>query len=165
MLVSFSFGNYKSFKDENKLSLVSEQTDPNNFYTRTSPFDYSVLKTAAVYGANASGKSKLFEAIDFMRSVVCPPRNGKKVPVFDYWKSEYAPFALSTGAVEKPSFFEMVFLMDNIQYRYGIELNADGIIEEWLYRKASERHRYCHARPWKTVLFIRKSARAISSRK
>ncbi len=136
MLVSFSFGNYKSFKDENKLSLVSEQTDPNNFYTRTSPFDYSVLKTAAVYGANASGKSKLFEAIDFMRSVVCPPRNGKKVPVFDYWKSEYAPFALSTGAVEKPSFFEMVFLMDNIQYRYGIELNADGIIEEWLYRKS-----------------------------
>lgn len=135
MLVSFSFGNYKSFKDENKLSLVSEQTDPNSFYTRTSPFDYSVLKTAAVYGANASGKSKLFEAIDFMRSVVCPPCNGKKVPVFDYWKSEHAPFALSTESVETPSFFEIVFLMDDIQYRYGIELNVDGIIEEWLYRK------------------------------
>lgn len=135
MLVSFSFGNYKSFKDENNLSLVADMTDTDQFYSVASPFEYSVLKTAAVYGANASGKSKLFEAIDFMRSVVCPPRNGKKVPVLDYWKGEYAPFLLSTDGVEKSSFFEAVFLMGEIQYRYGIELNSKGIIEEWLYRK------------------------------
>lgn len=135
MLVSFSFGNFKSFKDENKISLVTEQTDKNNFYSFTTPFEYSVLKTAAVYGANASGKSKLFEALDFMRSVVCPPRNGKTVPVFDYWKTEYSAFKLSTEATGKPSFFEAVFLIDEIQYRYGVELSGEGIIEEWLYRK------------------------------
>lgn len=135
MLVSFSFGNYKSFKDENKLSLVADMADEEKFYTISSPFDYSVLKTAAVYGANASGKSKLFEALDFMRSVVYPPRNGKKVPVFDYWKSEYAPFSLSTGVEGKSSFFEAIFLIGEIQYRYGIELDANHIIEEWLYRK------------------------------
>ena len=109
MLVSFSFGNYKSFKDENKISLVAEQTDKNSFYSFTTPFEYSVLKTAAVYGANASGKSKLFEALDFMRSVVCPPRNGKTVPVFDYWKTEYSAFKLSTEVTGKSSFFEAVF--------------------------------------------------------
>ena len=48
MLVSFSFGNYKSFKDENKISLVAELTDANNEYSVASPFEYSVLKTAAV---------------------------------------------------------------------------------------------------------------------
>lgn len=135
MLVSFSFRNFKSFKDENKISLVTEQSDEKNFYSFPSPFEYSVLKTAAVYGANASGKSKLFDALDFMRSVVCPPRNGKTVPVFDYWKTGYSAFKLSTEATGKSSFFEAVFLIDEIQYRYGVELNAEGIIEEWLYRK------------------------------
>lgn len=135
MLVSFSFGNFKSFKDENKISLVAEQTDENNFYSFASPFEYSVLKTAAVYGANASGKSKMFDALDFMRSVVCPPRNGKTVPVFDYWKTEYSAYKLSTETTEKPSFFEAVFLIGDIQYRYGVELSGEGIKEEWLYRK------------------------------
>ena len=69
MLVSFSFGNYKSFKDENNLSLVADMTDTDQFYSVASPFEYSVLKTVAVYGANASGKSKLFEAIDFMQVI------------------------------------------------------------------------------------------------
>ena len=117
MLVSFSFRNFKSFKDENKISLVTEQSDEKNFYSFPSPFEYSVLKTAAVYGANASGKSKLFDALDFMRSVVCPPRNGKTVPVFDYWKTGYSAFKLSTEATGKSSFFEAVFLIDEIQYR------------------------------------------------
>ena len=135
MLVSFSFGNYKCFREENRLSLVAEQADAGNFYAMNTPFEYQVLKTAVLYGANASGKSKLFDALGFMRSVVCPPRNGKNVPVLDYWKGEYAPFELSTESKAKSSFFEVVFLMDDIQYRYGIELNGNGIIEEWLYRK------------------------------
>ena len=135
MLVSFSFGNYKSFKDENKISLVAELTDANNEYSVASPFEYSVLKTAAVYGANASGKSKLFEALAFFRSVVCPPRNAQKIPSFDFWKDKYDPFRLSTKSTEEPSFFEVVFILNDIQYRYGIELNANGILEEWLYRK------------------------------
>ena len=135
MLVSFSFGNYKSFKDENTISLVAELTDANNEYSVASPFEYSVLKTAAVYGANASGKSKLFEALAFFRSVVCPPRNAQKIPSFDFWKGKYDPFRLSTKSTEEPSFFEVVFILNDIQYRYGIELNANGILEEWLYRK------------------------------
>ncbi len=135
MLVSFSFGNYKSFKDENTISLVAEIADANNEYSVSTPFEYSVLKTAAVYGANASGKSKLFDAMAFFRSVVRPPQNAKKIPVFDFWKNKYDTFRLSTKSVEKSSFFEVVFILDEIQYRYGLELNAKGILEEWLYRK------------------------------
>lgn len=134
MLVSFSFGNYKSFKDENKISLVAELADDNEYSTSTS-FEYSVLKTTAVYGANASGKSKLFDAIAFLRSVVYPPRNANKIPVFDFWKRLYDPFRLSTKSTEETSFFETVFILNDIQYRYGVELNANGILEEWLYRK------------------------------
>lgn len=121
--------------EENKLSLVAELADDNNEYSVTTPFNYSVLKTVAVYGANASGKSKLFDAVSFLRSLVCPPRNAKKIPVFDFWKGQYDSFRLSTRAAEDPSFFEAVFLLEDIQYRYGIELNSKGILEEWLYRK------------------------------
>lgn len=137
MLVSFSFKNFKSFKDENRISLVAEQADPENTYSIPSPFGYSVLKTSAIYGANASGKSKFFEAFNFMCDVVNPPRMGKKtsVPVFDFWKSKYDGFRLSTQSDKSTSFFEVVFLLGKIQYRYGIELDKDGIKEEWLYRK------------------------------
>ena len=135
MLVSFSFGNYKSFKDENQVSLLAELADEKFDYSIGTPFGYSVLKAAAVYGANASGKSKLFEALTFLRSVVCPPRNNKKIPVFGFWKNKYSAFELSTASKGRPSFFEVVFLMDDIQYRYGVELNAGGILDEWLYRK------------------------------
>ena len=92
MLVSFSFGNYKSFKDENQVSLLAELADEKFDYSIGTPFGYSVLKAAAVYGANASGKSKLFDALAFLRSVVCPPHNNKKIPVFGFWKNKYSAF-------------------------------------------------------------------------
>lgn len=135
MLVSFSFDNYKSFKDENKISFVAELTDAEHKYSVPTRFEYSVLKTTAIYGANASGKSKLFEAIAFLRNLVCPPHNANKIPVFDFWKSHYDAFRLSTQSAESPSFFEAVFILNDIQYRYGVELDASGIWEEWLYRK------------------------------
>ena len=135
MLVSFSFGNYKSFKDENSISFVAELADTKNEYSIPTRFEYSVLKATAVYGANASGKSKLFEAVAFLKSVVCPPYSSPKIPVFGFWKNGYDSFRLSTQSNESSSFFEVVFILDDIQYRYGIELNASGILEEWLYRK------------------------------
>lgn len=135
MLVGFSFGNYKSFKDENRISLVAEVPDADNEYSISTHFGYSVLKTIAVYGANASGKSKLFDAVAFLRSIVSPPRNANKIPVLDYWKSVYDPFRLSTASMEAPSFFEVVFILEGTQFRYGIELNSKEILDEWLYRK------------------------------
>ncbi len=135
MLVSFSFKNYKCFKDENKISLVADVADAKNEYSLSTPFGYSVLKTTAVYGANASGKSKLFEAIAFLKDVVCPPQNANRVPSLEFWKSRYDAFRLSTQATQSTSFFEAVFIISGAQYRFGVELNADGILEEWLYRK------------------------------
>lgn len=135
MLVSFSFGNYKCFKDENTFSLVSEIANDSSMYSVPSEFGYSILKTVAVYGANASGKSKLFEAVDFLRSLICPPQKANKIAVFDFWKSRYDAFRLSTNTTDTPSFFEAVFVLNDVQYRYGVELNASQIQEEWFYRK------------------------------
>lgn len=136
MLVSFSFRNFKSFKDENTISFISDISDIDNEYSIPTAFDYSVLKSTAVYGANASGKTKLFEAFSFMKKVVSPPLSSPGVPAFQVWKKFYSPFRLSTVSENSTSFFEVVLIIDNIQYRYGIELSAAGILDEWLYRKA-----------------------------
>ena len=92
---------------------------------------YSVLKTSVVYGANASGKTKLFLAFHFMRFVVLHSDNTS-----DEWKSLYDPFRLSVGEEGiAASTFEAVFLIDGIQYRYGFELDREAIRSEWLFRK------------------------------
>lgn len=135
MLVNFSFGNFKSFKDENSISFVAGVSDPDNEYTIPTRYKFSVMRSTAIYGANASGKSKLFEAIAFLKSLVCPPHINNKVPSFSFWKNHYDPFRLSIQSVDAPSFFEAVFIQDDILYRYGVELNSTTILDEWLYRK------------------------------
>jgi AAA15 family ATPase/GTPase len=95
---------------------------------------YALLRTAAVYGANASGKTKLFQAFNFMREVVLTSADAQS----NNWQKSYAPFLLDTYSADQPSVFEVVFLMDDIQYRYGFELNGERIIAEWLFRKRSK---------------------------
>lgn len=136
MLLQFSFSNYKSFKDETILNLIAPNAAKYNYYTHKTKFNNAVLKTATVYGANASGKTKLFEAFAFMKSVVCPPRGKDKIPVLDFWQTIYDSFRLNTYSFDDSSFFETVFIIDGIQYRYGFELNKKEIVAEWLYLKS-----------------------------
>lgn len=135
MLLQFSFSNFKSFKDETVLNLIAPNAAKYDYYAHKTIFRNAVLKTATVYGSNASGKTKLFEAFDFMKTVICPPRGKDKIPVLDYWQTKYDAFRLNTYSSEQNSFFEAVFIIDDIQYRYGFELNHKEIIAEWLYMK------------------------------
>ena len=135
MLVQFSFGNYKCFKDENCLSILAPGGKAYSNYSIKTPFRYSVLKAVPIYGANASGKSNVLEAFRFMKCVICPPMRKGKIPVFDYWQTQYDPFRLDTDSKNKDSFFECIFILNNIQYRYGFEINAERITSEWLHQK------------------------------
>lgn len=135
MLVQFSFDNYKCFKEESALNFVAYSFSEK--YSHATKKGYSVLKVLAVYGANASGKTKLFDAVNFMRSVVCPPKRDGKIPVFDYWQTIYDSFRLNTYSSKNESSFEMVFIIDDVQYRYGFTLNKKSIVNEWLYQKKS----------------------------
>ena len=115
--------------------MLSSQGKTNSNYSIKTPFRYSVVKTVPIYGANASGKSKVLEAFKFMKCVICPPMRKDKIPVFDYWQTKYDPFRLDTESHKKDSFFECIFILNNVQYRYGFEINADRITSEWLYQK------------------------------
>jgi uncharacterized protein len=134
MLIEFTVGNFTSFKDPVTLSMAAakihsrdRRLDENN--TILVDDELTLLTSAAVYGPNACGKSNLVHAVNFMRQFV---RQSSK----DSQAEEPIPverFRLSTETDNQPSFFEAVFLIDGLQYRYGFEVDAAKVISEWLY--------------------------------
>lgn len=135
MLLQFSIKNFKTFKDKATLSLIASNYDKDTREDENIYFDkisgFRLLKSAVIYGANASGKSKLIEALTFMRYFVL---NSSK----DSQKGEninVQPFLLSTETENEASEFEIIFLYENVLYRYGFEASKEQILAEWLYSK------------------------------
>ena len=135
MLIGFSVGNYKSFKETVTLSMVASsiteedrELNENNVFPINDKL--SLLKSAAIYGANASGKSNLIAAINFMKWFVL--NSSKETQVSEAIDIE--AFRLSTETEKEPSFFEIVFLLEGKTFRYGFEVNAQEVVSEWLFQ-------------------------------
>lgn len=130
MLVEFRVGNFLSFKDEVTLSMVAS-ADKEHLATHTVKINnkLSLLRSAAIYGANASGKSNLFNAMAFMRNFVLNSSRESQATE----KIAVEKFRLSTETENKPSTFEIVFLMENIRYRYGFQVDEKQVHNEWLF--------------------------------
>jgi len=135
MIIQFSLKNYKVFKEQATLSFVASNYDKDvredENVIPISDFKLRLLKSAVVYGANASGKSKLIEGLNFMRNFVIhsakESQTGEAIDV--------APFRLSTESEESSSEFETVFIKNNELFRYGFEVNNKIIVSEWLYHR------------------------------
>lgn len=141
MIKEFSFGNFRSFKEIQSLNMtaskIKEHTENNIISINDKQ---SLLKSKAVYGANASGKSNIVKAlVTFIRIVNSSVKEEKILRLVDN-------FQLSNETDDKPSFFQLIFEIDNIQYRYGFETTEDEIKNEWLFGVPNERE---------VVLFIR----------
>lgn len=91
--------------------------------------ELGLLKSAAIYGANASGKSNLTKALGFMAWFTV--NSSKETQSTE--KISVESFRLSTETENEPSFFELAFLMDKRKYRYGFEVTRERVISEWLY--------------------------------
>ena len=133
MLIQFTTKNFKAFKEKATLSLIASNYDKgtretDNVYEHAK-FNLRLLKSAVVYGANASGKSKFFEALLFMRHlVVTSSRESQKGDNIDV-----DPFRLDEESEQMPTEFEVIFTHDDVLYRYGFEANKERIVSEWLY--------------------------------
>ncbi|NEP56440.1 MAG: ATP-binding protein [Symploca sp. SIO2G7] len=134
MLIEFSVANYRSFKEKVTFSMVAanlvakdKEIDENNVFAIDD--DLKLLKSAAIYGANASGKSNLTKALGFMRWFMV--NSSKETQSTE--KIGVERFQLSTETEDQPSFFEIIFLLDGQQYRYGFEANTDKVVSEWLF--------------------------------
>ncbi|HZI01878.1 MAG TPA: ATP-binding protein, partial [Flavisolibacter sp.] len=134
MLVQISIKNFKTFKEEAILSLVAsnytkEHAEENVFYATSSKIP--LLKSAVIYGANASGKSKLIEAIVFFKDFI--KKSSKESQAAE--PIRIASHRLNTTTENAPSLFEFIFVENNELYRYGFEVDQTKVHAEWLYHK------------------------------
>ncbi|HET7230393.1 MAG TPA: ATP-binding protein [Longimicrobium sp.] len=130
MLIRFRAENIRSIKTEQELSLVaSALTEHEETLVHAPQYDLNLLRSAGIYGPNASGKSSVVEAIAFMQAAVVYSHVGWKptdgVPL--------TTFALDPVYAEAPSMFAADLLLDGVRYEYGFVADASRIREEWLY--------------------------------
>ena len=134
MLIKFSIRNFKSFRDKADLSMVASNYDKSREHENlldSNSFNIRLLKSAVVYGANASGKSKMIEAFLFMRRMVLgsskESQKGERINVDS--------FQLDVETKDKSSEFEIIFIHQKEMFRYGFEVDRKEIVAEWLYHK------------------------------
>src|SRR3990172_5455409 len=119
MLIEFSIANFLSFKDRVTFSMVASNDDA---LQESNVFEWGkkrLVKSAVVYGANASGKSNLLNAMGFMRRMVLTSSKDTQANE----EIDVETFKLSTECEENPAFFEIVFAQNGIIYRYGFEVD------------------------------------------
>lgn len=135
MIIQFSVKNYRSFKDQSVLSFIASNYDKDTREAENialnRKYKLRLLKSAVIYGANASGKSKFIEALMFMRQFIM--NSSKDTQKGDPIAVE--PFRLNLESIKDGSEFEIIFILKNELYRYGFEVNEKKIIAEWLYHK------------------------------
>ena len=133
MLLNFRVANVLSFRDEQRLSFVATELNDGSArpaHIRGRGDEISVVPTIGIYGANASGKTAMLEALRFMRDAVVDSLG---------WFSESNPvrriaFALDPKFARKPSFYEVdIALQDGVRYTYGLEIDDDRVRGEWLH--------------------------------
>ena len=134
MLIEFTVGNFRSFKEPVTFSMVAanlksqdKTVDENNTFEVNDKL--RLLRSAVVYGANGSGKSNLAKAMQFMRIMVM--NSSKDSQADDPIPVEL--FRLSDTTLSEPSFFQIVFIQQGTQYRYGFEVTGERVTSEWLF--------------------------------
>ena len=127
MLITFTVGNFLSIKEKQTLSFRAKKSDqslPESMFTKNQEV---LVKSMAVFGPNASGKSNLIKAFAFVRNFVL---NGLQQSLTGGIPVE--PFLLSTTTETKPSVFELEILSGKNTFIYGFEVFSQKVHKEWL---------------------------------
>ncbi|RKI42280.1 ATP-binding protein [bacterium D16-51] len=149
MLIQFSFKNFKSFRDEAILDLSAAKM--TEFSGRVvSEGNEKILPMAAIYGANASGKSNIYNAFEYMADYVVKSfKYGDEEERFEEYRP--TPFLFDSISSDAESTFEIYFTISGDKaektYNYGFCVDKHGVTEEWLNSKAKT------ARKFKSVFY------------
>ncbi len=144
MLIQFNFENFRSFRDEVNLDLSA--TKMTEFSGRVAAVGgEKILSVAAIYGANASGKSNIYHAFEYMSEYVINSfRYGDEGETFAQYRP--TPFLFDSTSENAESSFEVYFTMPEDKtektYNYGFCVGKEGITEEWLNTKAKSARKF-----------------------
>ena len=134
MLLQFYFSNYRSFEGEGILDMRASGSNELSSHIRNS-LNEKVLPVTAIYGANASGKSSVFEAFQFMTFCVLESLSFSDDNKKNSYKLKVDSFKFSDSR-DKPSEFEINYIdkkgKKELYYNYGFKIDNSGILEEYL---------------------------------
>lgn len=131
MLLNLKIKNFRSIKNEVVLDLQATSDKTMKEASVIENDNASLLKSVAIYGANASGKSNIMKAFVAFRVMVLESLlRGNTTSTLP---SEV--FKLSSKTENEASFFEITFLIDNEVYTYGFEIDKKRVLAEWLKQK------------------------------
>ena len=133
MLIRFSFKNFKSFKEENVLDMEATSLKEHE-YNIVKTDQVNLLKVAAIYGANASGKTNILQAFDYMKKRILVSDDSKKNSPID--EDNVYSFMINNEAI---SLEVEILAKNNKIYKYGFDVLKDSIVSEWLYIKKINR--------------------------
>lgn len=131
MLIEFKVKNFGPFRDEVLFSMVASNYDKTTFednnVVNIPKFDVRLLKSAAIHGSNASGKTQFLDALGFMKYFVFTGGRSKNKIV------DIPRFRLDDASERSPSEFCLTFLQKDKIFEYGFELGTEKVNAEWLY--------------------------------
>lgn len=127
MIVNFSVQNFGSIKDKQTLSFEADKSNHlEDYYIINSIDGLRLLKLGLIYGANASGKTTILKALEFLRDIVLNPED-KKNEGFDF-----KPFLFDEFSPNENTFLSIEFIQNEIRYFYEVELNQNAVVSEIL---------------------------------
>jgi AAA15 family ATPase/GTPase len=127
MIVNFSVQNFGSIKDKQTLSFEADKsTHLEDHYIIKTNSGLRLLKLALIYGANASGKTTILKALDFLREIVLEPAKKKTDSL------EFNPFLFDTKTPKQNSVLSLDFIQNEVRYFYEVEFNKNAIVNEEL---------------------------------
>ena len=138
MLIEFKFSNFLSYKEMTSFSMVAGKERTNSKTMASIPkFRLKLLPLAAIYGANASGKSNLIKALGFLKTLVTTQRVKGKIPLRHFYYSE------DKNTISN---FEISFLVNELIYEFKIACNEDGLLYEELIERNSRSEKTLYLR-------------------
>ena len=154
MLLSFRVENHKSIRDEQQVLLTPVYDDAT-----PEEADWEALTATGIFGANASGKSNVLDALGLMQETVRwsmrdnEPGGGVR----------REPFALSNEAAEEPSVFVVDLMLSGVRHTYGFAVDDDRVVEEWLYSYPRRRKRVVFERDEESFTFGEQAEKTLKS--
>jgi hypothetical protein len=148
VLLRFRVANFGAIRDEAELSMVAVANHDDIAVRAAADAGVKVLPAVAVYGPNASGKSTVLSALEFMRSAVMDSHQD--------WRPggtiARRPFKFDAQSRQRPTTLAINIIVDDVHYEYGFSVDDRQVVEEWLYSYPKKRAR---------VLFERNQADGI----
>jgi len=126
MIINFNIKNFGSIKEQQTLSFEAEKTEHLEDFYISKIGKRRLLKIALIYGANASGKTTILKALDFMRDIVLNPKDKKTE------KLDFQPFLFDKKKINENSILSIEFIQNKIKYFYEVEFNYKAIVKETL---------------------------------